>query len=309
MEKGLVSIISPCYNREKILWRFLDSVLSQTYKKLQLILIDDGSTDNTLSVMQDYIEKFEGTGIRYEYYSKPNGGVSSAINEGLKYVKGEFLCWPDSDDWYEPEAMEKRVRFLNEHPEYAIVSCDAICEFEGESSGSPRFISGKTKERFEEEQFWLMLKGKTLVCPICHMVRSEAFWYSHPSRQIYDSRHGQNIQMLLPIYYFFKRGFIDEALCHYLVLEGSLSRSDDTFEKKLAYRDSIEKLMIATLHSIRMSEKEREKCVKYTYVKNTRRRLILAKKFQKKEFAKKQIERLIELKQIGIMDFIAYLKT
>ena len=120
MEKGLVSIISPCYNREKILWRFLDSVLNQTYKKVQLILIDDGSTDATLSVIKEYVSKFEKAGIRYEYYTKPNGGVSSSINEGLKYVKGEFLCWPDSDDWYEPESIEKRVEFLNDHPEFGL---------------------------------------------------------------------------------------------------------------------------------------------------------------------------------------------
>lgn len=310
MEKGLVSIISPCYNREKILWRFLDSVLNQTYKKLQLILIDDGSTDNTLSVMHDYISKFEGTGIRYEYYWQPNGGVSSAINEALKYVQGEFLCWPDSDDWYEPEAMEKRVRFLEEYPEYAIVSCDAICSYEDENWRGPRlFVSGKTKERWKKDQFWLMLKGKTLVCPICHMVRTEAFWYSHPSKKIYDSRHGQNIQMLLPIYYFFKRGFIDEPLCHYLILEGSLSRSDDTFKKKLAYRESIEELTIATLQSIQMSQKEREKYLKYTKIKNIRRKLVLARNFKEKEFAKKQIKQLTELKAVSLKDIITYLKA
>lgn len=308
MEKGLVSIISPCYNREKILWRFLDSVLDQTYKKIQLILIDDGSTDGTLSVIKEYISKFEKAGIKYEYYSKPNGGVSSAINEGLKYVKGEFLCWPDSDDWYEPDAMEKRVRFLKENPKYAIVSCDAVCSYEKAKSSVLQYVSGKTKERWKENQFWLMLKGKTLVCPICHMVRTEAFWYCHPDRKIYDSRHGQNIQMLLPIYYFFKRGFIDEALCHYLVLEGSLSRSADTFQKKLSYREAIEKLTIETLKSIQMPQREQKKCLKYTKVKNTRRKLILARNFKEKEFAKKQIEKLIELKSVRFKDIMVYLK-
>lgn len=309
MEKGLVSIISPCYNREKILWRFLDSVLSQTYKKLQLILVDDGSTDNTRLVMQDYKSKFEDAGIRYEYYSKPNGGVSSAINEALKYVQGEFLCWPDSDDWYEPDAIQKRIDFLNAHPEYGIVSCDAVCSYERNDSDVPRFVSGKARERWEENQFRLMLKGKTLVCPICHMVRTEAFWYSHPDKKIYDSRYGQNIQMLLPVYYFYKRGFIDEALCHYLVLEGSLSRSNDTFEKKLEYRNSIENLMIATLQSIQMPYEEREKYIRYTIVKNTRRRLILARDFKEKEFAKKQIKRLAELKVLSLKDIITYLKA
>ena len=307
MLDNYVSVIVPCYNREKILWRFLESVLSQTYKKLQIIMIDDGSTDKTLEIIKKYKKQFDDEQIIYEYYSKHNGGVSSAINEGLKYVKGEFLCWPDSDDWYEPDAMEKRVRFLKENPKYAIVSCDAVCSYEAEKSSVLQFVSGKTKDRWNENQFWLMLKGKTLVCPICHMVRTEAFWYSHPDRKIYGSRHGQNIQMLLPVYYFFKRGFIDEALCHYLVLEGSLSRSDDTFQKKLSYREAIEKLTIETLKSIQMPRREQKKCFKYTKVKNTRRKLILAKNFKDKEFAKKQIKKLIELKSVSFKDVIVYL--
>lgn len=309
MEKGLVSIVSPCYNREKILWRFLDSILNQTYKKMQVILIDDGSTDGTLVVMKAYESRFSEAGILYEYYIKPNGGVSSAINEGLKYVKGEFLCWPDSDDWYEPEAMEKRVEFLRAHPEYGIVSCDAVCTSGEAEDNILRYVSGKTKERFESNQFWLMLKGKTMVCNICHMVRTEAFFATHPSKTIFDSRHGQNIQMLLPVYYHFKRGFIDEALCHYMIFENSLSRSSDTFEKKLAYRDSIEELTTATLREIQMPEKEQAKYIRFIATNNTRKRLILAKQYKKKKFAKKQLERLIDLRTVKIKDFIAYFQA
>lgn len=308
MIKGLVSIISPCYNREKLLFRLLDSILDQTYRNIQVILIDDGSTDRTRSVVLSYKERFRVAGMDFEYYYQQNAGVSAAINEGLKYVKGEFLCWPDSDDWYEPTAMEKRVKFLNEYPEYGMVSCDADIYFENDLKISKGYVSGKIKERYDENQFHHMLEGKTLVCPICHMVRTEVFFLTHPTRQIYDSRHGQNIQMLLPIYYSYKRGFIDEALCHYLVIDNSLSRSDDTFEKKLAYRNAIETLMTETLNSIEMPELERKKYIYFTKVKNTRRRLQLGVEFKNKKFAKEQLKLLKSMKALGLRDMFNFIR-
>ena len=308
MLKRYVSIITPCYNREKILYRFLDSVLQQSYKKIHMIMIDDGSSDNTLSVIKSYKSKFESNGMLYEFYSKKNGGVSSAINEGLKYVKGEFLCWPDSDDWYATEAIKTRVDFLNKHPDYGIVTCDADIYYEDNPSIVKGYVSGKAKERFDEHQFKHMLEGKTLVCPICHMVRTNAFFATHPKRKIYDSRHGQNIQMLLPIYYSYKRGFIDEALCHYMVIANSLSRRDDTFEKKMDYRNAIETLMIETLNDIEMPNVEREKYIAFTKMKNTRRRLNLAVQFNKVDCAKEQLRALKQMKALGIKDLINYMK-
>ncbi len=302
MIKGLVSIISPCYNREKILFRLLDSILEQTYKKIQVVLVDDGSTDRTREVIESYQEKFEQAGILYEYYYQENAGVSAAINTGLQYVKGEFLCWPDSDDWYDKESIRKRVEFLNTHPEYGIVSSDADF-FVADDLNTPKgFISGKCKERFAENQFELMLQGKTIVSPICHMARSEAFFSMHPTRKIFDSRHGQNIQMLLPIYYKYKRGFIDEPLGHYLILENSLSRSDDTYEKQLAYRNAIEELTLATLESIDIPREEKCKYIKFTRVKNTRRRLLLAKKYKDIGLAKEQRRKLREYGDLRLRD-------
>lgn len=308
MEKGLVSIISPCYNREKILWRFLDSVLDQTYKKIQLILIDDGSTDGTLSVIKEYISKFEKAGIRYEYYTKPNGGVSSSINEGLKYVKGEFLCWPDSDDWYEPESIEKRVEFLNDHPEFGIVSSDASAILSDGKTVLKESAAGNTLAKFESKQFELLLEGKSLICCICHMVRTEAFFLTHPGKRIFDSRYGQNIQMLLPVYYSYDRGYIDEILAHYLVLDSSLSHLNTGYKEELAYRNSIELLTTETLKSIPLSDNENKKYTEYCHVNNTRRRLILATKYEDIEYAKIQIKELFLYKKIKAKDLLMYIK-
>lgn len=91
----MVSIIIPIYKSEKYLRRCLDSILCQTYKEYEIILIIDGSPDNSIDICKEYSAKYQN--IRY--YEKENGGVSSARNMGLKYAKGEYITFIDSDDF------------------------------------------------------------------------------------------------------------------------------------------------------------------------------------------------------------------
>ena len=91
----MVSIIIPIYKSEKYLRRCLDSILCQTYKEYEIILIIDGSPDNSIDICKEYSAKYQN--IRY--YEKENGGVSSARNLGLKYAKGEYITFIDSDDF------------------------------------------------------------------------------------------------------------------------------------------------------------------------------------------------------------------
>lgn len=96
-----VSIIIPTYNAEKYISRALDSAIQQTYAEIEIIVVDDGSTDNTYKVIQAYQKK----DLRIQYYKKINGGVSSARNIGLKVARGEYVIFLDSDDWLEKDAV------------------------------------------------------------------------------------------------------------------------------------------------------------------------------------------------------------
>lgn len=98
MALNSVSIIVPAYNAEKILPKCLDSILSQTYKDFEVILINDGSKDRTGKVADGYAAKDN----RIKVIHKTNGGVSSARNEGLKIATGEWVTFIDADDWVEP---------------------------------------------------------------------------------------------------------------------------------------------------------------------------------------------------------------
>ena len=103
-----ISIIIPVYNVEKYIVRCIDSVLSQTYKGLEIILVDDGSTDNSGIICDNYAKK-DG---RIKVIHKSNGGLSSARNVGMKYATGELVAFVDSDDYIEPTMYQTMAECL-----------------------------------------------------------------------------------------------------------------------------------------------------------------------------------------------------
>lgn len=98
----LISVIIPCYNVEKYIDRCMESVLNQTYRKLEIILVDDGSTDGTGKICDRYSQ----TDARVKVIHKENGGLSSARNAGLDICQGEYIFFVDSDDWITIDAVQ-----------------------------------------------------------------------------------------------------------------------------------------------------------------------------------------------------------
>ena len=102
----MVSIIVPIWNAEFFLEKTIESVIMQTYKKWELLLIDDGSTDHSLEICY----RFSNNDNRIRVFSKANEGVSRTRNFGIKYARGEWLYFLDSDDWIETDCLEKAVK-------------------------------------------------------------------------------------------------------------------------------------------------------------------------------------------------------
>ena len=98
----MVSVLVPVYNAEKTIVRCLDSILGQTYQNIEVIIVNDGSKDNTLSILENYSEK----DVRIRLYDEQNGGVATARNIALRNAKGEYILYVDSDDWLELNAIE-----------------------------------------------------------------------------------------------------------------------------------------------------------------------------------------------------------
>ena len=108
-----VSVIIPTFNRGKFLRKAIESVLSQSFQGFELIIVDDGSTDNTRSVVDDYIQHFKGV-IRYRHIDKKN--AAAARNVGIHMSRGSFLAFLDSDDYWHEEKLAKQIAFLEANP-------------------------------------------------------------------------------------------------------------------------------------------------------------------------------------------------
>jgi GT2 family glycosyltransferase len=117
MANGLVSAIIPTYNRAYCVTRAIDSVLAQTYANVEVVVIDDGSTDNTAEVIR---ERY-GQEPRARYVHQQNAGVSAARNTGLSCARGEFLALCDSDDFWHPWKLAAQVAALDQFPEVGLV--------------------------------------------------------------------------------------------------------------------------------------------------------------------------------------------
>jgi len=136
----LFSVIIPTYNRADILIVALDSLVAQTYKNFEVIVCDDGSTDNTNTVAEDYKGKLDLTYIWEENW----GGPARPRNNGIKASKGDWICFLDSDDWWYPEKLEICHNYIDRF-NFIYHGLDA------------KYSNGKNKQMF---------KGRTLFSPI-----------------------------------------------------------------------------------------------------------------------------------------------
>lgn len=117
MIKGLVSIITPCYNGAKYISETIDSVLAQTYAQWEMIIVDDGSKDNSDEIIRNYMEKDE----RIKFFQQENAGSAAARNNGIRNANGQYIALLDADDLWEPEFLQEQIAFMTEK--------DAVCVY------------------------------------------------------------------------------------------------------------------------------------------------------------------------------------
>ena len=115
--KPLLTVVIPVYNVERYLKRCIESVLAQEWKDYEIILVDDGSTDHSPQICDDYVKAYDFISVIH----KENGGLSEARNTGISHVKGEYVYFPDSDDWIEPDAFMALAEVL-ESQKFDIIS-------------------------------------------------------------------------------------------------------------------------------------------------------------------------------------------
>ena len=124
-----VSIIIPIYNSEKYLKQCLESIINQTYKNIEIICINDGSTDNSEKIIKDYLK----TNKNITYLKQPNAGQSIARNKGLEKATGDFILFVDSDDFIEKNMVEKLIDPLTKSSEIDLTFCDYYLYTDGKT--------------------------------------------------------------------------------------------------------------------------------------------------------------------------------
>ena len=301
MKQPLVSLITPCYNGESFVHRFLNSVLAQTYESMELIFINDGSTDRTEEIVLSYRERFAQRGLELIYLYQENAGQAAAINKGLEIFKGEYFSWPDSDDWLTADAVEKKVAFLEAHTECGLVISRILLKNE-----AMRDIGVIERRQEKEDNYFLDLitERNAYYAPIGNLVRREVFLAAVPDKRIYESRGGQNWQMLLPIAYHCHLGYIEETLGYCLVRTGSHSRVVKTKDALLEQVSGYEDVLLHTLESLQ--PEGLAAYLRLIQVKYAKKRLYLGYRFGDKILLKEQRRILQTLDALSARDRLLY---
>lgn len=174
-----ISIVIPIYNAEEYLANCLESIVMQTYGNLEVILINDGSTDSSKSILQKYVN----VDNRFRYFSQINAGPSVARNLGIKEAKGDYLSFIDADDWVSPDYLEKLITaMLNK-------DTDLVCA--GYYEVNPRFPKGLKLHDFQQELFNTNITKQTYQSNLFNGV-SGVLWGKLFKKEIF---HYNNIQL------------------------------------------------------------------------------------------------------------------
>ena len=211
-----ISIIVPVYNVAEYLSKCLDSLVNQTFKSIEIIVVNDGSTDNSEEIVKEYQKKY--TFIKY--YSKENGGLSSARNYGIQYAKGEYIAFVDSDDFIALNMMEKMYN------EITVTKTDiCVCEF--------NYVYGdKVVRSYSNLNYTDIPDKKYLITPpmaCTRLYKKELFNNIKFKEGIFYEDLELNPKL---VKYTKKISFVNDGLYFYVVRSGSIMKQKE-FNNKL----------------------------------------------------------------------------
>ena len=217
MSGGKISVIVPCFNIDKYIDRTVQSILNQNYKNLEIILVDDGSTDSTSIIIDKLGQTYENI---YSFHKK-NGGVTSARLFGINHASGDWIAFVDGDDLLKPEMykvlIDNALLYNTDisHCGYEMVFPDRIDKY----YGTQKVV---LQNNFEGQRD--LLSGKFVEPSLCNKIYKR--WVVIESKEECSSARGiRNMEDLLWNYYFFRRAyksvFIDECYYQYVIRKGS----------------------------------------------------------------------------------------
>ncbi|MBQ3705274.1 MAG: glycosyltransferase family 2 protein [Clostridia bacterium] len=240
-----ISLIIPVYNAEPWFQEMLNSVLAQTWPHIQLVIVNDGSTDRSEDIFLGCEPALKERLSEVIYLRhEQNLSASEAINTALPWCDGEYLCWADADDVLHPDSIRKKAEYLDRFPSLAMVRHNSVIFLQ--NSGRYAEIA-KPEDKQVKNIFEDLLFSRTFCCPGCYMLRSEVFFACYPGRKIPVSRQGQNMQMLLPPASVSDCGYMDDRLFLYRIHGANHSLSFSRFPDLLERKKEFEQLQLRVL--------------------------------------------------------------
>lgn len=230
---GLISIIIPVYNCEKNIMKLLTSLQNQTYKKLEVLIINDGSSDNTQKICEMYCKK----DLRFKVFNKKNGGVSSARNYGLDYATGEYVVFIDADDNIADTCLEKLilsknngdliigtiVSMLSNGKVYSIdkiIEKDSINILLNHWSACNKLFRREDIKNIRFDEKVSIAEDLKFICDYLCEINPVVFW-SHEAEYLYTL--DENSAMRSKYNYRFLKGFETEIQCYIKLLDSGFS--------------------------------------------------------------------------------------
>jgi len=220
----LVSVIVPIYNTQKFLPRCIDSILAQTYANMEIILVNDGSTDASLSVCKRYAAK----DARIQIITQPNQGALAARRKGVKLCRGEYVMFVDSDDWIEPELLEAMMR-ANSDGDCSLVCTNVYEDLEDRTIEKRNAIPSGTygtaaiaKDLFyyKDTDFYGILPYNVAKLYTANSLKEIIDKINH------DIRYAEDKAVLFSlVFQNIKVCFTDDIYYHYCIREGSTCQS------------------------------------------------------------------------------------
>ncbi|MDN3676610.1 glycosyltransferase family A protein [Flavobacterium paronense] len=213
------SIVIPVYNKEKFVAKTIESALSQTFTDYEIIIVNDGSTDQSEAKISTFKDN------RIQYYSKKNEGVAITRNFGIEKATADYICFLDADDFWHPNFLETMHRFTSELPEQKVFA--AAIEIETKNKCIPALYSISSKSKFEIVNFFDASQKE------CVLWTSSACIHRNVFENIgaFDTKikHGEDTELWIRIGLQFPIVFIRKILACYVYDEKSVSRNSNYF--------------------------------------------------------------------------------
>ena len=227
----LVSIATPVFNAMPYLGSYLDSLIAQSWDNIQLILVDDDSSDNSAACIQSYMDRLQKRFKSVSFIRIPHAGQAAAMNRALGLVEGEFFTWCDADDLLAPKSIEAKVKYLIGNADVDMVRSNGMRVDAKSLSEIGEYAT--EDDKVEKNIFDDLLLDKTYCFAGCYMVRTKMLFSCYPDHQIPVSEEGQNLQLLLPVASRTKCGYVNGILHFYRI------HSDSHSQKKRSYSESL----------------------------------------------------------------------